>query len=81
MALKAKLTGRCMDVYKRQYKAKDGTDKEILVMDLYIGRQIYQVSRIPDMLYTPDELCVDVPVQIYQNQYGLSILYDDTDRI
>lgn len=76
MALKATVHGRVMDIYEKKYKAKDGSDKSVIVADLYVDRQIFQISKIPLKKYTVDELAT-VPVRIYNNQYGLSLLYDD----
>ena len=75
MALKAVVRGRVMDVYEKKYKAKDGSEKSVIVADLYVGRQVYPVSKVPLSRYTVDETAT-VPVLIYNNQYGLSLMFD-----
>ena len=76
MALKAVITGRVMSIYEKKYKGKDGEQKSMISADLYIDHQVYAVSKVPLSAYTPDQIAT-VPVRIYQNQYGLSLIYDD----
>lgn len=75
MALKAVVTGRVMDVYEKKYKAKDGSDKFVIMADVYVGRQVYAVSKVPLTMYKPEQVAT-IPVKIYNNQYGLSLVFD-----
>lgn len=76
MALKAVVSGRVMSIYEKKYTGKDGQQRSAIVADLYIDHQVYAVSKVPLSAYTPDQIAT-VPVCIYQNQYGLSLVYDD----
>lgn len=80
MALKATVSGRVMDIYEKKYTAKDGTEKSVIVADVYVGRQVFPVSKVPLSLYTVNEMAT-IPVRIYNNQYGISLMFDDEAMI
>lgn len=80
MALKATVSGRVMDIYEKKYTAKDGTQRSAITAVVYIGRQTFEVAKVPLSLYTVNEMAT-IPVRIYNNQYGISLMFDDEAMI
>lgn len=78
--LKAKIDGSLLAKYFRDSKTQDGKFQTVRCFDLYVGRDLVRVSKIPEKYY--DAVCVgeglcDFPVRVYNGQYGLSCVYDD----
>ena len=71
--LRAKITGLVLDVYNRQLK--DPSASSVSVADLYVGHEVVKVSKV-DASFVKGTLMEDIPVNIYNGQYGLSVVYN-----
>ena len=70
--LSCKVSGMVMDVYNRSSKNGDS----VAVADLYIGHEIFRIAKV-DSSFVRGTLMEDIPVKVYNNQFGLSLVYDD----
>lgn len=71
--LSAKITGMVLDVYNRQ--SKDPSALPVSVADLYVGHEVVKVAKV-DASFVKGTLMEDIPVNIYNGQYGLSVVYN-----
>ena len=71
--LSAKITGMVLDVYNRQ--PKDSSASPVSVADLYVGHEVVKVAKV-DASFVKGTLMEDIPVNIYNGQYGLSVVYN-----
>ncbi len=76
--MKAKISGMVVNVYNRLGRDRDGKEVSVPMADFYIGHEIVRVARVDDS-FAAGVLMEDVPVNIYANQYGLSVVFDNQE--
>lgn len=76
--MKAKISGMVVNVYNRLGKDRDGKEVSVPMADFYVGHEIVRVARVDDS-FAAGVLMEDVPVNIYANQYGLSVVFDNKE--
>ena len=74
--MKAFISGMVVSVYNREGKDKDGKLISTPMADLYCGHEIVKVAKV-DESFVQGTLMELIPVNIYSNQYGLSIVFDN----
>lgn len=74
--MKAFISGMIVSVYNREGKDKDGKSISIPMADLYCGHEIVKVAKV-DESFVQGTLMEYVPVNVYSNQYGLSVVFDN----
>lgn len=77
--MKAKISGMVVAVYNRDGRDRDGKAVVIPTADVYIGHEIIKVSRV-DESFAAGVLVEDAPVNVYAGQYGLSVVYDNSNQ-
>lgn len=75
--MQAKISGMVMSMYDRNGKDRNGQPVVIPMADMYVGHEIVKVARVNASFVVGKKL-ENVPVNIYSNQYGLSIVFDAT---
>ena len=71
--LSAKISGMVLDVYNRQSKTPGAQSTP--VADMYVGHEVVKVAKV-DASFVKGEMMTDVPVNIYNGEYGLSVVYN-----
>ena len=75
--MKAKISGMVITTYTRESKDRDGRPTTVPMADMYIDHAIVKVARV-DGSFQPGCAMTDVPVNLYVNSYGLSVVFDST---
>ena len=76
--MKAFISGMVVSVYNREGRDKNGKSISIPMADLYCGHEIVKVAKV-DESFVQGTLMELIPVNIYSNQYGFSIVFDNKD--
>jgi hypothetical protein len=74
--MKAFISGMVVSVYNRVGRDKDGKSISIPMADLYCGHEIVKVAKV-DESFVQGSLMEYIPVNVYSNQYGLSVVFDN----
>lgn len=74
--MKAFISGMVVSVYNREGRNKDGKSISIPMADLYSGHEIVKVAKV-DESFVQGTLMEYIPVNVYYNQYGLSVVFDN----
>lgn len=74
--MKAFISGMVVSVYNRSGKNRDGEETSIPMADLYCGHEIVKVAKV-DETFVQGSLMEYIPVNVYSNQYGLSVVFDN----
>ena len=77
--LKCKISGLCLKVYSKDYQDKEGKKKTMSIADIYVSPDLVHVSRVDSRLVGEGMQITDLPVKVYNGQYGLSVVFDDDD--
>lgn len=77
--LKCKISGTCLKVYVKDYMTKEGVKKSMNMADIYVSPELVQVAKVPQGLLGEGVPIQDFPVKVYNGQYRLSVVYDDSD--
>lgn len=75
--MKAKISGMVITTYERDSKDRNGNPTRIAMADMYIDHAIVKIARV-DASFQAGCMMTDVPVNIYSNDYGLSVVFDST---
>lgn len=75
--MKAFISGTVVSVYERDSKDREGKPIKISCADVYCGHEVFRLAKI-DKSITVGKNLDKIPVNIYWNQYGTSVVYDNT---
>ena len=73
--MKAFISGMVVQVYNRESRDKNGKSVSIPMADLYCGHEIVKIAKV-DESFVQGTFMELIPVNIYSNQFGLSIVFD-----
>ena len=76
--MKAFISGMVVAVYNREAVNRDGMHSLVPMADIYCGHEILKVARV-DESFVQGTLMEYVPVNIYFNQYGPSLVFDNKE--
>lgn len=78
--LVAKIDGLVLATYDRDGKTKEGKPYIMHCADMYVGHDLVQVAKIPDSVaLAVGEKVENLPVKVYNGQYGLSCVYNSDE--
>lgn len=76
--MKAFISGTVMSVYTRDRKDRNGVPVTVYCADVYCGHEIVSVMKTPKG-FPVGKKYDKIPVNIYWNQYGNSVVYDNSE--
>lgn len=76
--MKAFISGTVMSVYTRDRKDRNGVPVTVYCADVYCGHEIVSVMKTPKD-FPVGKKFDKIAVNIYWNQYGNSVVFDNSD--